>query len=155
MKLVIGLGNPGSKHQNNRHNVGHMVVDALATLKGLTLLKSDKFMNDSGFFVAEKLKAYSLQPTALYIIHDDLDIKLGEYKIQLGKGPKEHKGLVSIYEALGTREFWHVRVGIDNRQQALSTRIKGEQYVLEDFTDEEKTLLGKVIKQICKKLAVL
>lgn len=152
MKLVIGLGNPGSKHQNNRHNVGHMVVDALATFKGLTLLKSDKFMNDSGFFVAEKLKAYSLQPTALYIIHDDLDIKLGEYKIQLGKGPKEHKGLVSIYEALGTREFWHVRVGIDPTSRGA---LRGDDIVLSDFTKDEKIILDKVIKQICKKLAVL
>ena len=162
MKLIVGLGNPGIKYQNTRHNVGHMVIDALKVRplksnqqKGLTLLKSDKFMNDSGIFVKHFISLYpNISISNLYVIHDDLDIKLGEYKIQFGKGPKENKGLVSIYEALGTRDFWHVRVGIENRQQALGTRIKGEQYVLEDFTEEEKVIVQSVIKQICNQLVI-
>lgn len=162
MKLIVGLGNPGIKYQNTRHNVGHMVIDALKVRplksnqqKGLTLLKSDKFMNDSGIFVKHFISLYpNISISNLYVIHDDLDIKLGEYKIQFGKGPKENKGLVSIYETLGTRDFWHVRVGIENRQQALGTRIKGEQYVLEDFTEEEKVIVQSVIKQICNQLVI-
>lgn len=155
MILIVGLGNPGSKYQNNRHNVGHIVIDALkGTSKGLTLLKPDCFMNDSGSFIAEKLKAYSLKPEVLYVVHDDLDIPLGSFKIQFGKGPKDHKGLKSIYEALGTRDFWHVRVGIENRIKDVGSRIKGEQYVLEDFIDEEKIILERVIKQICNQLEV-
>ncbi len=172
MKLVIGLGNPEKKYRNNRHSVGYVVVDDLKNSacagrsknpkiqnsKQFKILKSDKFMNDSGSFVFKNLKTYSIKPEALYIIHDDLDIKLGEYKIQFGKGPKEHKGLVSIYEALGTRNFWHVRVGIENRQQALGTKIKGEDYVLEDFTKEEavrvEQVVKKVVNDLCKKLAI-
>ncbi len=112
-------------------------------------------MNDSGIFVKHFISLYpNISISNLYVIHDDLDIKLGEYKIQFGKGPKENKGLVSIYETLGTRDFWHVRVGIENRQQALGTRIKGEQYVLEDFTEEEKVIVQSVIKQICNQLVI-
>ncbi|MDP3014339.1 MAG: aminoacyl-tRNA hydrolase [Candidatus Subteraquimicrobiales bacterium] len=171
MKIIIGLGNLGSKHQNNRHNAGYMVIDKLSQILNsksetlnkskIQIHKSKSYMNNSGSFVLEKLKAYNIKPEALYVIHDDLDIKLGEFKIQFGKGPKEHKGLISIYEALGTREFWHVRVGIENRQQAISkawptssvgTRAKGEEYVLQDFTGEERVILNGVIKQICNQL---
>jgi PTH1 family peptidyl-tRNA hydrolase len=155
MKLIIGLGNPGSKHQNNRHNVGYMVVDALKGVsKGLTLLKSDCFMNDSGSFVVKKLKAYSIKPEALYVVHDDLDIKLGAFKIQFGRGPKGHNGIIDIEEKLGTSDFWRVRVGVENRMKDLGSKIKGDEYVLSDFTEEEKTILDSVIKQICNQLAL-
>lgn len=154
MKLFIGLGNPGTKFKNNRHNVGQMVVDALH--KGPTFLKSDCFMNDSGSFVKHFISLYPNHSISdLYVIHDDLDIKLGEYKIQFGKGSKAHNGILDIEEKLGTSEFWRVRVGVDNRITNDELRIKGEQYVLEDFTDEEKLILDRVIKEICKKLATL
>jgi len=94
-----------------------------------------------------------LLSTDLYIVHDDLDIKLGEYKIQKGKGPKVHKGINSIEKALGTDDFWRVRVGVDNRDS--NNRTPGEQYVLQDFTSEEKEILDKVLDETCKKLATL
>lgn len=160
MKLIVGLGNPGSKYIHNRHNVGHMVVDAMkvrpskGASKGLTLLKSDKFMNDSGSFVKHFISLYpNISISDLFIIHDDLDIKLGEFKIQFGKGPKVHNGLNDIYEKLNTKDFWHVRVGIENRVQGTGSRVQGEQYVLEDFTVEEKVILDGVIKKICNQLA--
>jgi PTH1 family peptidyl-tRNA hydrolase len=148
MKLIIGLGNPGEKYKNNRHNVGQMVVEKL---KNLTAFKTNCFMNESGKFVKKLVKQYKLEPSSLWVIHDDLDIPLGSYKIQFGKGPKEHKGLDSIDTELGTDEYWHVRVGVDNRD--LENRIPGEKYVLEDFTIEEKEILEKTIKEVCKKLA--
>ncbi len=152
MKLIIGLGNPGSKYVNNRHNVGYMVVDALKGIsKGLTLLKTDYFMNDSGSFVAKKLKTYSIKPEALYVVHDDLDIKLGAFKIQFGRGPKGHNGIIDIEEKLGTSDFWRVRVGVDPTSRNAS---RGEEIVLSDFTEEEKTILDSVIKQICNQLAL-
>lgn len=147
MKLIIGLGNPGNKYKNNRHNVGHMVADKLKSTK------TDTFMNESGVFVKKMLKARGISPDNLYIIHDDLDIKLGEYKIQFGKGPKVHHGIESIDEALGTRDYWRIRVGIENRDP--EDKISGETYVLQDFTNEEKIILDKVISDICKKLATL
>ena len=157
MKLIVGLGNPGEKYNNNRHNVGKMVIDALKVrpykVEPLKVAKkSDKFMNDSGSFVKRQLLVYGLQPTDLYIIHDDLDIPLGAFKIQFGKGPKGHKGIDSVDKALGTRDYWHVRVGVDPTSRGA---LRGEDIVLSDFTKDEKVILGKVIKQICKRLATL
>lgn len=155
MKLVVGLGNPEAKYRNNRHNVGIMVVDELISggrIKNIVVKRSDKFMNDSGSFIKKQLTKYpSVTVSDLYIIHDDLDIPLGAFKIQFGKGPKVHNGLNDIYEKLGTSEFWHVRVGVDNRDP--ENRAKGDDYVLSDFTVEEQIILSGVIKQICNQLA--
>ena len=106
-------------------------------------------MNESGGVVKHVVKKHNVANDNLYVVHDDLDIKLGEYKIQLGKGPKDHNGLLDIYEKLGTKDFWHVRVGVENRDG--EHRIPGEKYVLSDFTKNEKETLEGVIKQICKK----
>ena len=149
MKLIVGLGNPGQKYKYNRHNVGFMVVDRLMELNlaGVVLAKPQTFMNKSGIAVKKLTKHYSLPPNALYVIHDDLDIELGKYKISLGKGPKVHNGLRSIYEQLGTKDFWHVRIGIDNR---LKTGFKGtgEEYVLQNFRPEEKKIINKICQEI-------
>jgi PTH1 family peptidyl-tRNA hydrolase len=150
MKVIIGLGNPGSKYVHNRHNVGHMVADQLKSQSSkMKVLKSDKFMNDSGNFVLSQSTKYHIPYTSLFIVHDDLDIKLGEFKIQFGKGPKVHNGLNDIYEKLETNEFWHVRVGVDPTSRGA---LRGEQLVLSDFTPDEKVILDGVIKQICNQL---
>jgi PTH1 family peptidyl-tRNA hydrolase len=146
MRLVIGLGNPGSKYKNNRHNVGHMVIDALLRKKlpkGLIAKKTTVFMNESGKQVKKLTDFYKISPDDLYIIHDDLDIPLGKYKIQKGKGPRQHNGIQSVDESLGTKEYWRVRIGVDNRKQ--DNRISGEEYVLQDFTKEEREVINQVI----------
>ena len=151
MKLIIGLGNPKEEHKNNRHNVGHLVADALFKRnlpKNLVVKKTNVFMNESGSEVKKLLGG--LSPNNLYIIHDDLDIALGAYKIQKGKGPKLHNGILSIERQLGTPDFWRVRIGVDNR---MGDKTPGEEYVLEDFTGEEKKILEAVLEEICKKLA--
>lgn len=153
--MIIGLGNPGHEYAKNRHNVGHLVVDQLKNsrtkeLQNFRILKPDQFMNDSGIFVAQMLKTYGLQPKALFVIHDDLDIKLGEFKIQFAKGPKDHNGIKSIENELGSNEFWRVRVGIENRVKRSES--SGDKYVLEDFTDEEMNVLDEVVKKIGHKL---
>jgi len=147
MKLIVGLGNPGQKYKNNRHNVGFMVVDELARHapgKPWILFKPQKFMNRSGVEV-KNLRVRNLQD--LFVVHDDLDIELGKFKISFGKGPKVHNGLRSIYEQLGTKDFWHVRIGIDNR---LKTGFKGtgEEYVLQNFRPEEKKIINKICQEI-------
>lgn len=153
MKLVIGLGNPGEKYKNNRHNIGHLVVDKLLTTthdKDLIIKKSDVFMNNSGEFVKKLVDQNKFDISNLWVIHDDLDIHLGSYKILFGKGPKDHNGLNDIFDKLGTKDFWHVRVGVDNRNP--EDRISGEEYVLQNFTDEERKILDGVIGEVCKKL---
>jgi len=155
MKIIIGLGNPGMKYVNNRHNVGFMVIDELQNLKLKDkILKSDKFMNDSGLFVKKLKDKYpKMQFSELYVVHDDLDIPLGSFKIQFGKGPKVHNGLNDIYKKTGSSDFWHVRVGVDNKRSLpQGGRVPGREYVLSDFTGEEKTILDGVIKQICNQL---
>ena len=156
MKLIVGLGNPGEKYRNNRHNVGHMVVDGLEKRKlpkNVVVKKTGVFMNNSGSVIRRLINRYSLNINYLYVIHDDLDINLGEYKIQKGKGPKDHKGLNSIYDALGSKDFWHVRIGVDNRDP--QDRIPGEDYVLQNFNQEELDKVNVVIEEICKKLVTL
>lgn len=179
MKLVIGLGNPGEKYKNNRHNIGFIVVNKLAEELGIVgwdlskgtkaeyswgelgeerieLFKPQTFMNESGFSVKyAKKKHPNLKTSDIYIVHDDLDIKLGEYKIQLAKGPKDHRGLESVDAALGTNSYWHVRIGVDNR--SAPNWIPGEKYVLQDFTKKEafkvEEMTKSVVEDLCKKLA--
>lgn len=171
MKLIVGLGNPGTKYANTRHNVGYMAIEALkfkftnpqihkssSKFKAeiweegeVVLAKPTTFMNDSGVAVREAIKNSSIDLGNLYVIHDDLDIPLGTFKIQLGKGPKTHKGLLSIYENLGTKDFWHVRIGVENRADKT---ISGEAYTLMPFEPQEKEIINSVIDQICKKLVI-
>ena len=83
-----------------------------------------------------------------------MDIKLGtEPKIQFGKGPKDHNGLKSIDEALGSNQYWHVRIGVDNRP--MDNRVMGEEYVLGHYSNEEREILENTIKTVCKKLETL
>ena len=157
MKLIIGLGNPGEKYKNTRHNAGFLVADALQKIKlpsGAIVRKSDVFMNDSGSFVKKLISKYpSIPVSSIYVVHDDLDIPLGSYKIQLGTGPKDHNGVNSVETELGTKDFWRVRIGIENREP--DDGIQGEDYVLQDFTEEEKKILDGVIEKICKEISKL
>jgi PTH1 family peptidyl-tRNA hydrolase len=147
MLLIVGLGNPGTKYQNNRHNVGHLFVDYIVQkFKGLNvprlkIVKTDCYMNVSGVFVKKLVSSYSLQttPYPLIVIHDDLDIPLGKFHIQFASGPQLHNGLESVEQHLKTKDFWRVRIGVDNRLP--DKRIPGEKYSLQNFLPEEKKLL--------------
>lgn len=175
MKLLVGLGNPGEKYQNNRHNVGFMFIDYLAKLlhyqivkkeklfitmkstddtqaiqsntKTYVLAKSNTYMNKSGEAVHALVKKYSINPLEdLIIIHDDLDIPLGKFKIQKGTGPKLHNGLESIENYLHIKDFLRIRIGVDAR--TTQTWIDGETYVLDNFTKEEIQKLSKILSEI-------
>lgn len=174
MKLIVGLGNPGEKYEGTRHNVGFMVVDKIVgdTLwaesksarllyawknysgKRVEFIKPQTFMNESGSAATAAYKKHpDLDLGDLFVIYDDLDIKLGDYKIVKGKGPREHMGLLDIYKKLGSSDFWHVRVGVDNRLS--ENRIPGDKYVLQDFTDEEGEIIEKTVDQVLNKLISL
>lgn len=180
MKLFIGLGNPGESYSQNRHNVGYMVIDALNSYMESTFRKSANtisprsqmkmlqasvmeypnhviltkplvFMNDSGLAVKKLVERYKIKLDDLYIIHDDLDIPLGEYKIQKGKGPALHKGLASVEERLKRNDFWRIRVGIENRNN--DSKIPGDIYVLQNFARDEEEKIGNAIREIVKEIA--
>ena len=153
MKLIVGLGNPGEKYRNNRHNAGYMAVDELQNRKlpkETIVKKTNVLMNSSGDIVKKYCSQYHINAPDLWIIHDDLDIRLGEHKIQKGKGPKLHYGVASIENELNETDFWRVRIGVDNREP--DNRTPGEEYVLHDFTSEEKEMLAKVISAVCSNL---
>ena len=192
MKLIVGLGNPGKKYQDTRHNIGFRVLDELkakisndkfliskqfqnlkfkyqkkfdseiskldARRYGLDadvlLAKPQIFMNKSGIVVKKLLAMHHVPLASLYVVHDDLDIPLGKFKVQKGRGPKVHNGLKSIYERVG-KEFWHVRVGIENRKgkpARSDTAVAGRDYVLQRFLDEEKKIVDAVIGEVVVRL---
>ena len=154
MKLIVGLGNPGEKYKNTRHNAGWLLVDELAKLNlpDVKLFKPQKFMNRSGQEVRRWLRGkWKDRTLPKNVIHDDLDIPLGKFKIHKGRGPKIHNGLQSIYEQLGTKDFWHVRIGIDNRA-ATGFVGTGEDYVLQNWRREERETIKTVIEKAGQEL---
>lgn len=175
MKLIVGLGNPGDKYKLNRHNIGFLFLNYLleilkiqleatssstnqgfkrdkylfsetAKVNDLLLIKPQTFMNKSGDAVKKAITHYKLVPAqTLIVIHDDLDIPFGKFKIQC-QGPKAHNGVTDIQNKLQTMDFLRVRIGVDNRP--AENRINGEEYVLQNFTSEELSQLPELFKKI-------
>jgi len=112
------------------------------------LQKPYTFMNLSGEAVSKIIKKFDIDPSNdLILIHDDLDIQLGEFKIQKGKSPLGHNGVASVEEHLGIKDFKRVRIGIENREDK---NISGTDYVLMKFSKEEKILLDEAIEDAVK-----
>ncbi len=181
MKYLFGLGNPGKKYQTTRHNVGFLFIDHFVSChqipqlhlqkkvhslvsksESLLVVKPETYMNNSGQAVRAILDYYSAENISnfdennlsdVFVVHDDLDIVLGKYKIQQGVGPKVHNGLHSIYQHVGSQQFWHVRVGIDAR--AGDRSIPGEKYVLSSFLEKERAILTAVFIKIEQELLSL
>ncbi len=162
--FLFGLGNPGREYQYTRHNVGFDVADfvvrqqnghwqsspklhaEVAKVDRLIVAKPQTFMNNSGQAVRAVIDYYDKQHLGeIFVAHDDLDIGLGTFKVQFGTGPKIHNGLSSIYQHLGTHDFWHIRIGVDGRKGDRS--MPGHAYVLSQFSDDERVILNKVIEQ--------
>lgn len=158
MKLIVGLGNPGEKYKNNRHNVGFILVDRLAERLGmewkdsskvkarmakkddLVLIKPVEFMNNSGNSVSLAVNFYKVPLGDLVVVHDDIDLGFGEVKKQLASGAAGHKGVESIISGLGTKDFWRIRVGVGRPVNAQAV----EDFVLSDFSDEELSTIKKI-----------
>jgi PTH1 family peptidyl-tRNA hydrolase len=118
----------------------------------IMFIKPQTFMNDSGravravidFYQKSLLSDGSKEIKDLYVIHDDLDLVTGSYKIQFGKGPKVHNGLTSIYNTLHTKDFWHVRLGVDSRNGDRS--VPSQNYVLSPFLLAERQSVEVMFK---------
>lgn len=168
MYLIVGLGNIGEEYKKTRHNAGFIFVDKLAgkqefsldkkqeaeilKMKNFILVKPQTFMNDSGRSVRKIMDFYKMGIEKLVVVHDDLDIAFGEYKIQKEKGPKIHNGVRSVEKCLGRNDFFRVRLGIDNRQPGLSYGT-GADYVLSSLSKSELIELDEVIEESSKELA--
>lgn len=165
MRLIVGLGNPGVTYTYTRHNIGFRVVEELARelvandfrykqdfeaeisqVEDLMLVLPQTFMNRSGWTVQRIAGFYKVGLEDIYVIHDDLDLRLGTFKLQLGKGPKIHNGILSVEQHLGHPGFWRMRVGVDNREQG-DRSVKGEDYVLGKFKPLEEEVVQHVIRE--------
>ena len=153
--LVVGLGNPGRRHEHDRHNVGFMVVDELARRHGgafkgkfrghiadiriaekrLALLKPDTYMNDSGGSVQPAAAFYKAPLEDLLVVHDDVDLEVGRLQARLGGGLAGHNGLRSISGRLGSPEFLRLRVGVGRPGRGDSRAVAD--FVLAPFAAEE------------------
>ncbi len=158
MKLIVGLQNPPSEYANTRHNIGGAIVDELAKSLHITLESNTKFsaifgnndevmialpdtyMNESGIAVANLAGFYKIVPEDIWIVHDDLDIPLGEFKTKQGGSSAGHNGIKSVEEKLGTPNFNRFRIGISSNRD-MEHPIPAEDYVLQKFTSEEQGVL--------------
>lgn len=178
MKLIVGLGNPGEKYQNVRHNLGFMVLDELAKklnlldwsreekfkselikAPGLILVKPQTYVNRSGLAVRLLADYYKLTPGDIILIHDELDLPLGKIKVRLDGAAAGHHGVESIITALGTDQFIRIRLGIGNLRTLSAERqgqsISAEKFVLESFAHSQKPQVKHMIKQAIKALELL
>lgn len=173
MKLIVGLGNIGEEYENTRHNAGFLVLDKIKELiaprddfsfdkkfeadvlkiDGVVLVKPRTFMNNSGRSVKKILDYYKIEVADLTVVHDDLDIKMGEYKIQKGVGPKIHNGLNSVEQYLKETDFLRVRVGVDNRVKGV-VYGSGADFVLMKLKKEEQQQMAEVSLKAAKELLV-
>lgn len=166
LQILVGLGNPGNEYVRTRHNAGFLVIDLIAQAfqmpafsykknlfaeitknNSMVMLKPQTYMNESGKAVRAVLEFYKdavATPLVdnLLVIHDDLDIPFGQYKLQQSKKPKVHNGLTSIHAYIHEENFWYLRIGIDARQGDRS--LPGQAYVLQQFTLEEKEKLERM-----------
>ncbi len=169
MKLIIGLGNPGEEYEKTRHNAGFLAVDKIVSNSEYQLLsvkqkfnaeisqgainnektilaKPQTFMNNSGQAARAILDYYKINAEDIIVIHDDLDIPLGEFKISKNKNSGGHKGVQSIIDHLGTKDFMRIRIGINVENKKTPT----EKFVLGRFGEDEMGEIEGVIKEIVK-----
>lgn len=157
MKLIIGLGNPGKKYENNRHNLGYMIVDRLVAKKGLTFkkdadlmcfvakddevvyIKPTTFMNDSGNSARATARFFKISPKDILAVYDEIDLDFGNIKLSFNGTSAGHHGIESIIQCLATMDFGRLRIGIGKPQKG------GLGHVLDDFTAEEKVQLRKIL----------
>lgn len=151
MKLIVGLGNPGKKYERTRHNIGSRVIGELKLLdlKNVVLIKPATFMNESGAAVKKLIKNHKLKIEDLTVIHDDIDLPAGQFKISRNRGSAGHKGVQSIIKELGTKNFERVRIGIC---PLLGKPEAVEKFVLQNFTKSEEKILKDVIEKIVKEM---
>jgi peptidyl-tRNA hydrolase, PTH1 family len=124
----------------------------IAQFNEVMLVKPMTFMNRSGEAVARVARFYKIPLEHMCVVHDDLDILWGKHKFQLGVGPKVHNGIYSVEQSLGSKEFWRLRVGVDNRNSNDEVKMSGERYVLSRFTDEELGQLDEYFEELLSEL---
>ena len=171
MFLFVGLGNPTPNSENNRHNIGFKVIDAINRKFGLSkqkpkfkgllttgninekkiyAIKPLTFMNNSGICIRELIEYFKIDAQNVIVFHDDLDIDFGKIKTKFGGSSAGHNGIESIDKFIG-KDYSRVRIGISKPK----TKIAVTDYVLKDFDEDEKEELKKITDSIIECLSIL
>lgn len=172
MRLVVGLGNPGPKHRNNRHNIGFMAADEIVRRHGLSaprakfqgdvsegqiagerviVLKPATFMNESGRAVGEAVRFYKLVAEDVIVIYDEIDLVAAKLRVKQGGGHAGHNGLRSIDAHLGDKNYWRVRLGVGHP----GDKAQVKNYVLGDFSRADQDWLGRELAAVADELPAL
>lgn len=172
MYIIAGLGNPGSKYESTRHNMGFKAIDAMASefgidvnrakFKGLIgegrigsekviLLKPQTYMNLSGQSVREIMNFYKIPEENLIVIYDDFDLPIGSIRVRKSGGPGTHNGMKSVVQELGSRKFPRVRVGIGSSdgstiQFVIGKVGKDEQQILNEAAEAAASAAADIIR---------
>ncbi len=177
MKVIIGLGNPEKEYAHTRHNVGFMFADELkekysfpdfesnkkfqaeiskGTFNGveIVLAKPQTFMNLSGETVQAMLNFFKLTPADILVIHDDLDIALGKYKLATDSSAAGHNGVQHIIEKIGTQKFHRVRIGIGQEMDGAPVcRLGAHDFVLGKFSTDETEILSAISEKVAEEIS--
>jgi PTH1 family peptidyl-tRNA hydrolase len=164
LRLIVGIGNPGSEYGTTRHNAGAWFVERLAEATGVSLRMQSKFqalvgsvrssdgvdrrlalpqtfMNRSGHATSALARFYRIAPGEILIAHDELDLKPGTVKLKLGGGSAGHNGLKDVVAALGTPDFWRMRIGIGHPREGELSEQEVADYVLHrPRVDEQQSI---------------
>ncbi|MGE5456103.1 MAG: aminoacyl-tRNA hydrolase [Ignavibacteriales bacterium] len=161
MRLIVGLGNPGREYSETRHNIGFLMLDAMidkfkldfkdkngglfaeTNINGekIIFLKPQKYINLSGQVIRNYVDFYKININDIFVIHDDLDLAVGKYKLRHSGGSAGHNGLKDIERCLGTQNYKRMKIGISNNKD-IDTR----DYVLGKFSKSEKEQLNSTLK---------
>ena len=171
MHLIVGLGNPGSKYQGNRHNIGFMAVDEIVRRHGFSgwrkrfqgesaegqigaekvvCLKPHTYMNESGRAVGEAMRFLKIEPAQVIVFHDELDLPAGRVRLKTGGGHAGHNGLRSIDAHIG-KEYQRVRLGIGHP----GMRELVHAYVLHDFAKADRAWLEPLLDECAREAELL
>lgn len=172
MYIIAGLGNPGGKYDNTRHNVGFQVIDILADRMGIlveekkhkalcgrgmlegqkvVLLKPQTFMNLSGESVRAAADFYKAGPEDVLVVYDDISLEPGQLRIRTKGSAGGHNGIKNIIAHLGTQEFPRVKVGIGEKPKGMDLA----DYVLSRFSKGEQELMDQAFKEAADAVAVI
>lgn len=175
MKLIIGLGNPGTEYRLTRHNAGFLALDFLrekwsfdafredkdfqskissGTLEGekVLLVKPLSFMNHSGEAVQKLLHYYKLPPADIAVLHDDLDIAPGTCRVTDSSRAAGHNGVQDIIDHLGTQDFFRIRIGIGKPVEVAGVCMPSHDFVLQKFSEEDLKNLEALFPKIQEEL---
>ena len=171
MLLLVGLGNPGPDSENNRHNIGFKIIDAINShfklskqkpkFKGLLTtgnieskkvyaIKPLTFMNNSGICIRELIEYFKIDAEDVIVFHDDLDVEFGKIKTKFGGSSAGHNGVASIDKFIG-KEYSRVRIGIGKPKGSIEVA----DYVLQNFEEDEAVGIEKISKDITESISIL